>query len=121
MEKPMRAVLLAGLLATAGVGVAAAQTVGGSYTVTGTNPNGSTYAGTAEITRQGSNCRIAWNTGSTSEGACMVTPKALAAFYKLGADFGLVMYDINPDGSLTGYWTIVNKDGVGGETLKPKK
>ena len=110
--------VLAVLLAAA----AHAQTVGGAYTVAGTNPNGSSYSGTAEIAMSGSTCQIAWRTGpTTSQGVCMVTNKALAAFYKLGADFGLVVYDLQPDGVLTGYWTIVDKDGVGGEILTPKK
>lgn len=103
-------------------GAGHAQTVGGAYTVAGTNPNGSSYSGTAEIAMSGSACRIAWHTGSTtSQGVCMVTSKALAAFYRLGADFGLVVYDLQPDGVLTGYWTIVDRDGVGGEILTPKK
>ena len=51
----------------------------------------------------------------------MVSNKAVAAFYKLGADFGLVVYELQPDGRLTGYWSIVDKDGVGGEILTPKR
>jgi hypothetical protein len=110
--------ILAGLL----VGAAHAQTVGGAYTVAGTNPSGSTYTGTAEITPSGSTCRIVWHTGSvTSQGVCMVSNKAVAAFYKLGADFGLVVYELQPDGVLTGYWSIVDKEGVGGEILTPKR
>jgi hypothetical protein len=110
--------LLAALVACA----AQAQTVGGAYTVAGTNLDGSAYAETAEITQSGSTCRIVWRTGpTTSQGVCMTTNKAVAAFYKLGADFGLVVYELQPDGALTGYWTIVDKDGVGGEVLTPKR
>jgi hypothetical protein len=113
---------LVAVLAMLVSGAAQAQTVGGAYTVAGTNPNGSSYSGTAEIAMSGSACRIVWHTGSTmSQGVCMVTNKALAAFYRLGADFGLVLYDLLPDGVLTGYWTVVDRDGVGGEILTPKK
>jgi hypothetical protein len=47
----------------------------------------------------------------------MFTSKAVAALYRLGADFGLV-YEFQPDGVLIGYWTIVG--GVGGEVLTPR-
>jgi hypothetical protein len=118
----VRAFTLAALLAAPFAGSAHAQTVGGAYTVAGTNPDGSSYSGTAEITPGGSTCRIVWQTGpSTSQGVCMVSNKAVAAFYKLGTDFGLVVYELQPDGKLTGYWSIVDKDGVGGEILTPKR
>jgi hypothetical protein len=104
-------------------GAVQAQTVGGIYNVAGTNPDGSAYTGTAQITpSSGATCRIAWTTGpTTSDGVCMLANKALAAFYKLGDDFGLVVYELQPDGSLKGYWTIADKDGVGGEVLTPRK
>jgi hypothetical protein len=118
----MQIVACGALLVALLAGAAQAQTVGGTYTVAGTNPNGSSYSGTAQITPSGSTCRIVWQTGATSsQGVCMVANKAMAAFYKLGSDFGLVVYEIKPDGVLTGYWTIVDKDGVGGEVLTPKR
>ncbi|MFO1158276.1 MAG: hypothetical protein U1E60_05525 [Reyranellaceae bacterium] len=118
----MRSTILGLALAVGIAGAAAAQSVGGNYTVAGTNPNGSTYTGTARITPSGSTCNITWQTGSTSStGICMLANKAFAAFYKLGSDFGLVVYELQPDGSLKGYWTIADKEGVGGEILTPKK
>jgi hypothetical protein len=51
----------------------------------------------------------------------MLANKAFAAFYKLGSDYGLVVYELQPDGSLKGYWTIADKEGVGGEILTPKR
>lgn len=114
---------LAGLgIAVSGGGAAVAQEVGRAYSVTGTNPDGSAYAGTAEIIQRGSTCRIAWRTGpTTSEGVCIASGKSLAAFYRLGNNFGLVLYEAQSDGSLRGYWTIVNREGVGGEILMPKR
>jgi len=100
-------------------GTAAAQSVGGSYTVRGTNPNGSSYSGTAEITPSGASCRINWVTGgSTSQGICMLANKAFAAYYKLGNSVGLVVYELEDDGTLKGYWTIADSEGVG--TVIPK-
>jgi hypothetical protein len=117
----MRAILIAALALAGWSGVAMAQSVGGSYTVRGTNPNGSSYGGTAQITPSGSACRIVWKTGSTtSNGICMLANKAFAAYYRLGKDTGLAVYELLPDGTLKGYWTIADTEGVGTETLIPQ-
>jgi hypothetical protein len=102
-------------------GSAAAQSVGGDYAVSGTNFDGSAYSGTAQITAAGSGCRITWQTGSTSSrGTCMLANKAFAAHYQLGNEWGLVVYELQPDGSLKGWWTISDKQGSGTETLTPR-
>ena len=102
---------------------AAAQSVGGDYTVAGTNFDGSPYSGTATITpSSNSTCRIEWKTGSTtSQGFCMLADKAFAAAYKLNDSVGLVVYELQGDGTLKGYWTIADKSGAGTETLTPAK
>jgi hypothetical protein len=117
----MRAFGLALMLLAGGAATAAAQTVGGRYAVNGTNFNGSSYSGTAVITRSSNTtCRIHWNTGdTTSEGFCMLANRSFAAAYKLGSAIGLVVYDLQPDGSLVGVWTIADKSGSGAETLTP--
>jgi hypothetical protein len=99
------------------------QTVGGEYQVKGTNFDGSAYNGTAQITpSSNSTCRIEWKTGgSTSAGFCMLAGDALAAAYKLGDSVGLVLYKLQPDGSLKGVWTIADKPGAGTEILTPAK
>jgi len=119
----MRTMIAAALL-TAGVASAAcAQSVGGKYDVKGTNFDGSAYDGTAVISRSSdSTCRIHWETGgSTSDGFCMLAGASLAAAYKLGDDVGLVLYQLQSDGTLKGYWTIADKSGSGTETLTPAK
>jgi hypothetical protein len=113
----MRRLILALLVSTA-ASAASAQDVGGSYTVRGTNPNGQQYSGTAEITPSGSACRITWHTGSTSSsGICMLANKAFAASYILQGKQGLVIYELQPNGSLKGWWTIADSSGVGTEAL----
>ena len=99
------------------------QTVGGEYQVKGTNFDGSAYGGTAQITPSSdSTCRIEWKTGgSGSAGFCMLAGDALAAAYKLGDAVGLVLYKLQPDGSLKGVWTIADKPGAGTEVLTPAK
>jgi len=118
----MRAIPLA-LLAVLWPAAVMAQTVGGTYNVAGTNFDGSAYSGTATITpSSNSTCRIEWKTGSTdSQGFCMLNDKALAAAYKLNDSVGLVVYELQEDGSLKGVWTIADKPGAGTETLTPAK
>jgi hypothetical protein len=101
---------------------AAAQSIGGSYDVAGTNFDGSPYSGTAEITLTSeTTCIIEWSTGSTtSEGICMRNDSAFAAGYVLGNEIGLVVYKVMPDGSLHGLWTLAGRDGNGTEVLTPR-
>jgi hypothetical protein len=105
----------------AGVTFASAQDLPGKYEVEGKNLDGSAYSGTAEIVATSEvTCRIAWQTGSTtSQGICMRNGNSFAAGYVLGESVGLVVYEMKPDGSLVGVWTIADQDGVGEETLTP--
>lgn len=55
------------LLTSVLAGSAAAQSIGGSYSVSGTNLDGSPYSGQALITiTSNTTCEIAWQTGSTT-------------------------------------------------------
>ncbi|MCY0146653.1 hypothetical protein OEG84_02700 [Hoeflea sp. G2-23] len=103
------------------LGSAQAQTIGGSYQVEGTNLDGSSYSGTAQIdVTSATTCRIAWDTGTSSSGICMVNQNAFAAAYvfESGA-VGLVVYELMQDGTLDGVWTIADTAGAGTETLTP--
>ena len=118
----MKALIVAAIAAIGCCDAAAAQSVGGKYDVHGTNFDGSSYQGTAAITRSSdSTCRIHWQTGSTSDGICMLANTSFAAAYQMGKDVGLVLYQLQPDGSLKGYWTIADEPGSGTETLTPFK
>ena len=103
-------------------GTAFAQDIGGTYTVEGTNLDGSAYAGTATIKLvTDTTCEIEWQTGSTSSVAiCSRNDDAFAAAYVLGEAYGLVIYKIQDDGSLEGLWTVQGKSGVGTEVLTPE-
>jgi len=114
----MRTLILGLTLATGLAAAASAQTVGGKYTVKGTNPNGSSYGGTAVVTPRGDGCRISWDVGSQWKGLCMVNGDAFAATYTSGAASGLLIYKVQPDGSLRGVW-VLNDGGTGTETLIP--
>lgn len=110
-------------LALLGVGLcspAAAQTVSaGTYSVEGTNLDGSRYSGTARITLESdTTCSIEWQTGdTTSQGVCMLNDNAFAAGYMLEDAIGLVIYEVKGGGVLEGVWTITGKDGSGTEVL----
>jgi len=119
----MRAAIFGLLLTTGLASAASAQTVGGDYAANGTNFDGSPYRGKVTITRSSNTtCRIRWQTGgTTSTGFCMLANKSFAAAYKMGDDVGLIVYELQPDGSLVGYWTIADKSGSGTETLTPVK
>jgi hypothetical protein len=118
----MRIFRLGLLLVTGLAAPASAQTVGGAYSVSGTNADGSSYTGTAEITLNGSACAISWQTGgSSSAGNCLLTGNAFGAAYQLGDTPGLAVYQVQPDGTLKGQWTTIGAPGVGSETLSPSK
>jgi hypothetical protein len=117
----MRKIILGLAMAACVATPALAQKVGGAYTVEGTNPDGSKYSGTAQITPSGSTCRIAWDTGSPSKGICMLANKAFAASYVLDGKVGLVVYEVQPDSALKGVWTIADTEGAGTEVLTPVK
>lgn len=119
MHRLLWAVLLTGMLA----GTAAAQNIGGAYSVAGTNVDGSPYAGQALITiTSNTTCEIAWQTGgTTSKGFCMRNDDAFAAGYVMGKDIGLIIYKATADGTLRGVWTIAGQNGAGTEILTPIK
>ena len=101
---------------------AAAQQIGGRYTVEGTNPDGSAYRGTAEILPAGGRtCRILWNVGSTWNGVCVIAERSVAAVYRSGNAQGIAVYDLQPDGTLRGVWTLGANPRTGTETLTPAK
>lgn len=120
----MKKFLFAALLAVSAAAPAAAQTVNaGTYTVKGTNLDGSSYEGTATITLASeTTCVIEWKTGgTTSQGVCMLHEDAFAAAYMLQDQIGLIVYKVKGDGVLEGSWTLTGKDGSGTETLTEEK
>jgi hypothetical protein len=101
--------------------LAQAQTIGGIYHVDGTNLDGSQYTGTARIdVTSSTTCRIEWDAGTSSSGICMVNQNAFAAAYVFeNGTIGLVVYELMPNGTLDGVWTIADTAGAGTETLTP--
>jgi hypothetical protein len=111
------------LAATLGMGsVALAQVATGTYTVEGTNLDGSNYRGTATIELSSdTTCHIHWSTGTESDGICMLYDNAFAAGYVFeDGSVGLVVYEVMDDGTLEGAWTIDGHSGAGTERLIPQ-
>jgi hypothetical protein len=119
----MKSASLLALMLAALASSASAQNIGGRYQVQGKNFNGTNYSGTAEIVMTANNtCRISWVTGSTtSRGICMRNGSSFAAGYNMGGVVGLVIYEVKPDGSLDGLWTIADQPGMGTERLVPMR
>ena len=116
----MKKLLASVLLGLCMIAPASAQSIGGKYTVEGTNLDGSPYTGTAEITLTSSTtCAIHWEPAPTSDGICSRNDDAFAAAYVLGDAIGLVVYKVMEDGTLDGLWTIAGKEGSGTEKLTP--
>jgi hypothetical protein len=115
-------VLVLGVVVAVSAGFAQAQEIGGSYRVEGTNFDGSAYGGEAEISLTSDfTCEITWQTGgSTSTGICMRDGNAFTAGYELDGTVGLVIYMVQPDGTLDGRWTVAGVNAVGTEVLIPK-
>ncbi|WP_417409929.1 hypothetical protein [Hoeflea sp.] len=119
----MKTLIMACLAALLGAtGVARAEVTAGTYTVEGTNLDGSSYGGTATIELSSeTTCHIHWSTGTESDGICMLYDNAFAAGYvfETGA-VGLVVYEVMEDGTLEGVWTIDGQSGSGTERLIPQ-
>lgn len=119
----MKSLILICLAATLGAaGAALAQVSAGTYTVEGTNLDGSRYGGTAVIELSSdTTCHIYWSTGTESNGICMLYDNAFAAAYVFETGgVGLVVYEVMEDGSLEGAWTIDGQSGSGTERLIPQ-
>lgn len=119
----MLRILAVAALAAVTVSSASAQSIGGSYTASGTNLDGTAYEGTVEINAvSDTTCTIEWKTGSTnSEGVCMRNGNAFSAAYVQGDTLGLLVYEVKEDGSMEGIWTVTGQSGSGTEMLTPAK
>ena len=120
-----RRLILAGLLSAVaapalaqgkkGSGSASGSTnsIAGSYTALGSNPDGTTYEGRCEITQQGHAVEFTWHIGDgTNSGSGIVEGRIVTVDW---GDAHPVIYVIMPDGELHGTWA----DGAAFEKLTP--
>jgi hypothetical protein len=94
----------------------------GVYEVSGTNMDGVAYTGLAQIRAVGLNSfSIVWRIGNTLiEGTGMASGRTVAVSYGLAQRPGIGIYQLNPDGSMDGEWTIVGAPAIGRERLVPR-
>jgi serine/threonine-protein kinase len=91
----------------------------GKYTVTGVNPNGSQYRGTATIMRSGDTVVMSWIIAKKAHtGTGSISGRTLTINWKgSSGGGGTATYTVEPDGVLKGVWA----KGKGTETLTPAK
>ena len=92
--------------------------IAGKYTITGTNPNGSTYRGALEVIEHGDVYQFRWNAGNQYDGVGVVNGDVVAVAFANGPNgtgCGVVDYNIQGDGSLIGRWGYWGKDEAGTE------
>lgn len=96
--------------------------VGGMYEVKGTNPDGTPYSGTVKISQAGSVYLFGWNVGASYGGIGIRNKNILAVSWGSGKEAvnGIVLYTINPDGSLEGSWATPQSTMLGTEKLTPQ-
>jgi len=114
-----RLILVLSFLLSAGPALAQRD---GIYEVTGTNLDGTDYSGLAQIRAVGINSfSIVWRIGNTLiEGTGMASGRTVAVSYGLAQRPGIGIYQLNPDGSMDGEWTIVGAPAIGRERLVPR-
>ncbi|HXT64191.1 MAG TPA: hypothetical protein VN696_14230 [Pyrinomonadaceae bacterium] len=92
--------------------------IAGKYTITGTNPNGSSYRGGLEVIEHGDVYQFRWLAGNQSDGVGVVNGEVVAVAFASGANgtgCGVIDYNIQGDGSLLGRWGYWGKDEAGSE------
>ena len=108
---PRRLLLaLALLLAPA---LALAQSIAGTYTAQGRNPDGSAYAGTVTISEKGDALHFVWNVGRPYEGDGSRSQDVVTVDW---GDTYPVYYLVMPSGELHGTWA----NGTALERLIPR-
>ncbi len=98
------------------------MTLASKYAVSGTNPDGSGYKGTADVkVISDTTFSIVWHiSGADYKGFGMRLNDSLSATYMLDGEPGLIIYQAR-DGRMSGLWAIRGQNGSGTETLTPVK
>ncbi len=95
--------------------------VAGTYTGSGTNPDGSKYDTEVVITKTGQSYSVQWyfdgNLGYAGVG--IMKNGLFCVGYASPDGYGVVVYEVMDDGSLEGIWTGPGAQTLGSETLTP--
>ena len=96
--------------------------ISSSYKAAGKNADGSNYTGTVAIKSiSDTTYTIEWKIdGGVTKGFGMRRNDVLSATYMLDGQPGLIIYQVQKDGTLIGTWAIKGQSGNGSETLTPQ-
>ncbi|MEM0980531.1 MAG: hypothetical protein AAGH78_09665 [Cyanobacteria bacterium P01_H01_bin.58] len=93
--------------------------IDGTYGVKGRNPDGSQYEGTLAVTAQDQSYRFAWQVGEDNfEGVGIQAGETVAVGWGQG-NCSVAVYEVNPEGQLTGLWSTEGGKALGIETAIP--
>ncbi|HTV38586.1 MAG TPA: hypothetical protein VMF12_19310 [Xanthobacteraceae bacterium] len=110
--------LLAVAILLCGVAAAFAADPLGTYNVEGKSPDGSTYEGTATVTRTGDTFKVVWEIGNDKYiGTAIGNKDFLAVSYTSGNESGLALYGAD-GGNWKGVWTYAGGTKMGAEIWK---
>ena len=101
--------------------VSAFADVAGTYTGSGTNPDGSKYDTEVVITKTGQTYNVQWflNGNLGYDGVGIMKNGLFCVGYANPEGYGVVVYEIQDDGSLQGIWTGGGGQSLGSENLTP--
>jgi hypothetical protein len=94
----------------------------GQYTVSGTNPDGSTYTGRLTIQKTDFGYQLTWSIGDLLyTGTGTVVGDLLTATWRGVDGEGQLVYTRDDQGVLSGTWTVAGQEKPGQETLTPER
>jgi len=95
----------------------------GQYVIRGTNPSGQQYKGRAAIKSAEGVYQVVWKIGESKHvGTGILKNDMLSVVYRAtgrGKRPGLVVYQVQDDGSLVGVWVGLGKTETGTERWRP--
>lgn len=95
--------------------------ISGSYTVKGTNPDGSAYTGSLQVTKRDQVVQLSWKVGGSSyDGVGVQTDDTLGVAFSSGTDgkgCSVVHYKVDQNGALLGRWGQWGANASGTESI----
>jgi hypothetical protein len=117
----LRVILLAAGLFIAGLGIASAADIDGEYEVYGHEMADGRYNGKAAVAKSGDTYSVVWVFGQDihrGTGILNGDTFSVIFFVRQSPVPGLAVYKIEPDGTLTGQFTVLGGKKVGAEMWK---
>ncbi|MDQ6435433.1 hypothetical protein RB623_15345 [Mesorhizobium sp. LHD-90] len=116
------AILTTGLLLSS-VASLWAQDIAGSYTVEGSNPGGGgIYRGEVTVVKSDETYQVLWKIGNQQHrGTGILRDGGFAVVYQpQGGGPGIAVYQVGPNGALSGSWVGLGGQQLGSEVWNPR-